>query len=163
MLQILQPEYCQIMGQVENSNMAITLYFLFNVLFVSNAQEFSSWNKILVQTSGPKNCPQGDLVRMDSLHGVRIGERLIYLTGDKGKSEILNIPGCVENFRTTFDVKKNEFTKLAKVSKCIQPMDDMEYTETLRMNALSRTLRYMYHHKKTKILEKKFICRYSFR
>ncbi len=151
------------MDLVENNLMNYFFYFVLSVIIPTKAQDLSLWNKTLEQVSGPKNCPQGNLSGSKTSGIVRVGERMFYVTDVNGKIENTNIPGCVDNFKTTFDTKKNEFIKKAKISKCIQPMDDMEYDETLRLNLPKKTLKYTYSSKKTELLVKKFICRYIFR
>lgn len=151
------------MEQVENRVMKFIFSLIVLASFPSYGFDLSLWNRSLLQVSGPKDCPTGDLKGNQQLKLASLGERMFPFTDGALKTEVTNVPGCLETFRTTYNAKKNEFTKNAKIAKCIQPMDDKEYTETLRMNISKKTVKYSYHHKKTKTLERKFVCRYTYR
>lgn len=143
--------------------MKFFIFFIFLFPLLAYGLDISLWNKTLTQTSGPKDCPQGNLTGNQNLKLARLGERAFLFVDGAPKVEMTNVPGCEETSHTTFDITKNELIRKAKVTKCVQPTDDKEYTETLRVNLGKKTVKYFYHHKKTKTLEKKFICRYSYR
>lgn len=151
------------MEQVENKRMKNFIFLL--LVYTTNifAADFSLWNKILTQVSGPKDCPQGNLTGNQALRLVRLGERIFKFTNGESVVEMTNIPGCEEEYRTTYDEQKNELTKNSRLRKCVQPTDDMEYIETLRVVFEKKSVKYSYQHTKTKLIKRKMICRYTYR